>query len=150
MEQLLIYMPWIWGTIIILTIVIELFSTDIDAIWFTVGSLVCLILSFFDIHIAIQLTVFVAVTASLLFTVGKWTKKALMVKNISTNSDSLIGREILILESANEFDKGSGVINDVVWTVICQAGVHVEKGKHAIIMAIDGNKLVVKNKEVSE
>ena len=70
-----------------------------------------------------------------------------MTKNISTNSDALIGKEILILDSANEFDKGSGVINDVIWTVICQAGVSVEKGKHAIIIAIDGNKLVVKNKE---
>ena len=70
-----------------------------------------------------------------------------MTKSIPTNSDSLIGKEILILEGANEFDKGSGVINDVVWTVICQAGVAVEKGKHAIVIAIDGNKLVVKNKE---
>ena len=147
MEQILSLMPWIWGTIIIATIIIELFSADIDAIWFSAGALIALVLSFFEVHIAIQLAIFVIVTAILLFTVGKWAKKALMIKNIPTNSDSLIGREILILESANEFDKGSGVINDVVWTVICQAGISVEKGKHAIIVAIDGNKLVVKNKE---
>ena len=147
MEQLLVLMPWIWGSIILITIIIELFSADIDALWFSVGALASLILSFFKIHIAIQLSVFIVVTAILLFTVGKWTKKILMTKNISTNSDSLIGREILILESANEFDKGSGVINDVVWTVICQAGISVEKGKHAIVIAIDGNKLVVTNKE---
>ncbi len=147
MEQVLNLMPWIWGAIIVITLVIELFSADIDAIWFSAGAVVSLILSFFDVHIAIQLAVFVVVTAVLLFTIGKWAKKMLMSKNISTNSDSLIGKEILILESANEFDKGSGVINDVVWTVICQAGVSVEKGKHAIIIAIDGNKLVVRSKE---
>jgi len=147
MEQLLTLMPWIWGTIILATIIIELFSADIDAIWFSIGAIVSLVLSFFDIHVTIQLTVFVVATAILLFTVGKWAKKFVMTKNISTNSDSLIGKEILILENANEFDKGSGVINDVVWTVICQAGIKVEKGKHAIIVAIDGNKLVVTNKE---
>lgn len=147
MEQTLELMPWIWGMIIISTIIIELFTADIDAIWFSAGSLVSLVLSFFKVNVVIQLSVFVIITAILLFTIGRWTKKALMVKNISTNSDSLIGREILILESANEFDKGSGVINDVVWTVICQAGISVEKGKHAIIVAIDGNKLVVQNKE---
>lgn len=147
MEQVLNLMPWIWGVIIITTIVIELFTADIDAIWFSAGALVSLILSFFDIHIAVQLSVFVVITAALLFTVGKWAKKVLITKSISTNSDSLIGKEILILESANEFDKGSGVINDIVWTVICQAGISVEKGKHAIILAIDGNKLVVTNKE---
>ena len=70
-----------------------------------------------------------------------------MNKNISTNSDSLIGKDILILESADEFNKGSGVINDVVWTIVCQAGVCVEKGTYAVILGIDGNKLVVKNKE---
>lgn len=147
MEEILTLMPWIWGAIILATIIIELFSADIDAIWFSAGAAVALVLSFFEVHIAIQLSVFVAVTATLLFTVGQWAKKLLMNKHISTNSDSLIGREILILDSANEFDKGSGVINDVVWTVICQAGVSVEKGSHAVIIAIDGNKLVVRNKE---
>ena len=147
MEEILTIMPWIWGTIIIATIIIELFSTDIDAIWFSAGAAVALALSFFDVHIAIQISAFVAVTAALLFTVGKWARKIIMTKNIPTNSDSLIGKEILVLESATEFDKGSGVINDVVWTLICQAGITVEKGKHAIIIAIDGNKLVVKKKE---
>ena len=147
MEEILGLMPWLWGMIILSTIVIELFSSDIDAIWFSLGSLCALILSFFKVHLAIQLSVFVIITGILLFTVGKWAKKFIMAKNISTNSDALIGREILILESANEFDKGSGVVNDVVWTVICQAGVKVEKGSHARILAIDGNKLVVKNKE---
>ena len=147
MEQILVLMPWIWGAIILTTIVIELFSSDIDAIWFSVGALVALVLSLFDVHIAVQLSVFVVATTALLFTVGKWAKKALMVKNISTNSDSLIGKEILILEAADEFNKGSGVINDVVWTVVCQAGVNVEKGTHAVILAIDDNKLVVKNKD---
>ena len=147
MEKLLELMPLLWGMIIIATIVIELFTTDIDAIWFTVGAAISLILSFFKVHIAIQLVVFLVVTASLLFTIGKWTKKFFMTKNISTNSDSLIGKEIFILESANEFNKGSGVINDIVWTIVCQAGVSVEKGSRAVILAIDGNKLVVKNKE---
>lgn len=150
MEQLLTLMPWIWATIIVATIIIELFSADIDAIWFSAGSAVALLVSFFKVHIAIQLSIFIVITTILLFTVGKWAKKVLMTKNISTNSDSLIGREILILESANEFDKGSGVINDIVWTVICQAGISVEKGKHAIIVAIDGNKLVVTNKEANK
>lgn len=147
MEQILIFMPWIWGAIILATIIIELFSSDIDAIWFSAGALVALVLSLFDVHIVVQLSVFVAVTAILLFTVGRLAKKALMIKNISKNSDSLIGKEILILESADEFNKGSGVIHDVVWTVVCQAGVSVEKGSHAIILAIDDNKLVVKSKE---
>ena len=147
MEELLSIMPWIWGALILLTIVIELCTADIDAIWFSCGSVVALILSFFKLHIAIQLSTFVGVTALLIFTIGLWVRKLIMTKNIPANSDSLIGKEILVLENTNEYGKGSGVINDVVWTITCQAGVSVEKGTHAIIMAIDGNKLVVTNKE---
>ena len=146
MEELLQFTPWIWGAIIVITLVIELFSSDIDALWFAFAAALSLILSLFDIHIAIQLSVFIIVATTLLFSLGRWAKKRSMTKHITENSDSLIGKEILILESANEFDKGSGVIDDIVWTIVCQAGTAVEKGKHAIIIAIDENKLVVTNK----
>lgn len=147
MQDILQCMPFIWGSIIIITVVIALFSTDIDAIWFSIGASLALITSLFKIHIAVQLSVFVFATILLLFVIGKPIKKLLMKKNITTNSDSLIGKEILILKTVDEFNNGSGVVEDVVWTVICQAGVAIEKGKHAIIIAIDGNKLVVTNKE---
>lgn len=147
MEQLLTLMPWIWGSVIVVTLIIELFSTDIDALWFSVGSLVSLLLSLLKIHVAIQISAFLIITITLLFTVGRLIRKHLMAKNISTNSDSLIGKEILILEPVNEFEKGSGVIDDVVWTVSCLAGTEISKGKHAIIVAIDDNNLIVKNKE---
>ena len=105
MEVILNLTPWIWGALILITVIIELFSSDVDAIWFSSGALCALILSLFDVHIAIQLGVFIAVTATLLFTVGKWIKKLLRTKNIPSNSDSLIGKEILILESVNEYEK---------------------------------------------
>ena len=147
MEAILDLMPWIWGTIILLTLVIQLITKDVEAFWFTGGSIVALSLSLFRLHIAIQLSVFIGVTAILIFTVGLWVRRLIMTKNIPTNSDSLIGKEILVLEDVNEYEKGSGVINDVVWTITCQAGINIPKGKHAVIMAIDGNKLVVTTKE---
>lgn len=147
MNEILSLMPFIWGAIILVTVVIVLFSTDIDSLWFSAGALVSFILSLFKVHIAVQLSVFIALTTLLMFTVGRFTKRYLMMKNISKNSDSLIGKEILILEDANDYGKGSGVINDIVWSITCPTGISVEKGKHAVILAIDGNNLVVKNKE---
>lgn len=146
MEQIIMLMPWIWASIALVTLVIELFSSDTDALWFTAGASSAFILSLFDLHIAVQLSVFVVITGVLLFTVGRLLKKAIIRKNISITSDSLIGKEILVLESVNEFQNGSGVIDDIVWDLSCQSGIKVEKGTHAIILAIDENKLVVKNK----
>lgn len=146
MEQLLNLMPWMWGVVVLSTVIVKLFLSDLDAIWFSIGAGMALLLSLFRVHIVIQLFSFIITTVILLFTVGRLIKKSLMTKNISLNSDSLIGKEILIIENVNEFDNGSGVIDDIVWTVTCQAGVSIEKGKHAIIVAIDENKLVVTNK----
>ena len=150
MEQILILMPWIWGVIVVTTTLITLFTKDIDAVWFAISATISLVFALFNIPIEFQLSSFVLVTIGLLFTIGRYVKKYIMTKNIPMNSNSLIGKEILILETVNEFEKGSGVINDIVWTVSCQAGTTIEKGKHAIIMAIDENELVVTNKTLNK
>jgi membrane protein implicated in regulation of membrane protease activity len=144
-------MPWIWGVIFVITLIIELQSADLDAIWFSIGALVTLIVNliFPKLSLVWQLLIFIIVTVILLLTIGKWVKKKFKSKNISTNSDALVGKEITILEDCNEFDKGSGTINDVIWTTICQSGHSLKKGDQAIIVAIEGNKLVVKEKESS-
>lgn len=149
MEYMLEIMPWIWGIIFVVTLVIELESADMDALWFSIGALVTLIVDLFfpKLGIVWQLLIFIAITILLLLTIGRWAKKKFRTKHISTNADALVGKEIIILEDCNEFDKGSGTVNDVVWTTICQSGYSLKKGEHAIIVAIEGNKLIVKTKE---
>lgn len=146
MQQLLEIMPWIWGTIVLITIVIELFSTDVDAIWFSIGAAFSLFLSLFKFNIILQLSTFIIFTSCLLFTVGKLVKKMIAKKDIKKTIDSLIGKEIFVIENADEFNKGSGVINDIVWTLTCETNNYVEKGQHAIISGIKGNKLIVTSK----
>ena len=146
MTQLLEIMPWIWGAIVLITLIIELFSTDIDAIWFSIGAALSLFLSVFKLNIILQLSTFIIFTSCLLFTVGKLVKRMLAKKDIKNTIDSLVGKELFVIENADEFNKGSGVINDTVWTITCEANNYVEKGQHAIISGIKGNKLVVTNK----
>ena len=152
MEFIVQLMPWIWGAIFVVTLCIEFQTADIDAIWFSIGALVTLIINliFPKLGLLWQLLIFVVVTILLLLTIGKWAKKKVRIKNISTNSDAIIGKELLVLEDCNEFDRGSGSINDVVWTIICQPGHSLKKGEHAIVVAIEGNKLIVKEKEEKE
>ena len=149
MEFILELMPWIWGAIFVITLVIEFETSDIDAIWFSTGALVILIVDLINpkLDLVWQLLIFILTTVALLLTLGRWAKNRFRNKNVSTNADALVGREISILEDCNEFEKGSGNINDVVWTTICQSGHSLKKGDRAVIVAIDGNKLVVKGKE---
>ena len=149
MELLLNMTPWIWGAIFVITLLIEFQTSDLDAIWFSIGALVALIVNLIcpDLALVWQLLIFISTTVVLLLTLGRWSKKRFRNKNVSTNADALVGKEITILEDCNEFDKGSGTINGVVWTTICQSGHTLKKNERAIIVAIDGNKLVIKRKE---
>lgn len=149
MQIVLYLMPWVWSAIFIGAVIFEIKTKDIDAIWFASGSLIALIAAIINpkLHLVLQLSIFILTTIVLLFTIGRLAKRKLREKNIAANSDVLVGKEILILENCNEFNKGSGNINDVVWTTLCQAGTSLKKGDHAIIVAIDGNHLIVKSKE---
>lgn len=143
LENLLQIMPWVWGAMIVMTIVIEIFTVDIDSLWFSVAGAVSLVLSLLGVHVIWQLVAFFSISILLMFTIGRFAKKVLAMKNVATNADSLIGREIKVLEKATDKEKGKGIINDVVWTLLCMKSEKVVKGETAIIVAIDGNKLIV-------
>lgn len=143
-------LPWIWAIVIVATLIIEFFTADIDVIWFSIGALVSLVLSVFKVSPWWQVIAFLVTSGILIFTVGRWARRVLSFKKVATNVDSLIGREIMVLEDASEHEKGSGIINDVVWTIMCQEGEEVRKGQRAFVVDVRGNKLVVKNKHRKE
>ena len=69
-----------------------------------------------------------------------------MIKNIPIHSDSLIGKEIFVLEPTSEYIKGSGVLDNIVWSISCPGGTSIKKGEKAVIIGIDNNILMVTNK----
>lgn len=148
MEIVLKLMPWIWGLITLICSLITLKVKDLDALWFIISSFISFVISliFPKLSLLWQLSIFIVTTLILLLTIGRIVKRRLRDKNISINSDSLVGKEISILEDCSEFDKGSGNIDDVVWTTICPTGHSLKKGDIGVVIAIEGNKLIVKEK----
>ncbi|HHU28618.1 TPA: NfeD family protein [bacterium] len=138
------YAVWVWLILILATLGLEIMTVDLISIWFSLGALVALILSVLKVPLPFQIAAFIIVSIGLLATVGKWSRKMLKNKTISTNVDSLIGQEIVIIKGADHLTRGEGKVRDVVWTVVCEKGNKVEPGDIAIIERIDGNKLYVK------
>ena len=134
---------WIWLIVFIGTILIEFATVDLNAIWFAAGSIFALILSALGLGPIWQFSVFFITSFLLLFTLGKYVRKAINNKNIPTNIDSFIGKEIVILEDAGHLNFGSGKINGTTWTIACEEGKSVLKGDLAIIKKVQGNKLIV-------
>lgn len=138
----------VWVALIVGTIVIELSTEELDCIWFTAGAIVALILSLVGVHsIVIQIVVFAVVSCALILTVGRWSKKFFESKNIPTNIDAAIGKEIVVLSNVDHLHNGEGKYDGVTYTLICSEGDSVNKGDVAIIQEVIGNKFRVKKEE---
>ena len=138
----------LWLILIVVTVAIELMTTDLTSIWFAAGALVALLLSLLGVqNPAIQIIVFLAVSIGLLLTVGRWAKKIIGKNTIPTNIDAVIGKEILIIKGASQFEYGEGKYQVLIWTISCRGTESIDAGDTGVIIAVDGNKLVVERKK---
>ena len=56
---------WIWGAVIILSVVVETFTLSLCAIWFAVGGLAALVAASLKLNVLSQLVIFVLFSAAL-------------------------------------------------------------------------------------
>lgn len=149
MELIQEFAPWIWLIIFVITTLITLKVKDIDALWFSLGSVITIIISiiFKKLDLLYQLLIFIVITIVPLLTLSKLIKSRHKKEKIQEASNTLIGQKVLIVEDCNEFTKGSATLNEQVWVTICQSGHSVKKGDEAIIVAIENKKLIIKQAE---
>ena len=68
-----------------------------------------------------------------------------------TNVDSIIGQEVLITKTIDNFEKGEAKAkNGVIWTAKSKDNVTIKKGTVCSVVSIEGNTICVeKNNEVN-
>ena len=139
-------MFWIWLSIMVVAVILEIITTDLVSIWFAFGSIVPLILSAFDVLNPIwQTTIFVVISAILIVSLRKVTIKWLFKNtNSKTNVDALIGEKHRLLETTDFETLGKIKIKDIDWSVMGEKQQTIEKGSVVEIVKIEGNKLIVK------
>ena len=142
-------MPWIWLGVIIFTVIYEFVTYDLESIWFTVGAVVALVLSFFENTFKpwLQLLIFAIVSVIMLITLRKWTKKIVTSDFIPTNADSLIGKEIIVSKVSSKANMAEAKVNGVIWSIESEKKDTLKEGETVIIKKIEGNKLIVIKEE---
>ena len=103
-----------------------------------------MILALFKVDLIWQLLVFIALSVLLLATCRRPITKLIGKNKISTNADSVVGREFILLTPISFNVAGSVKINDVVWTADTEEdGVTIAAGERVKVVEIRGNKLIV-------
>jgi membrane protein implicated in regulation of membrane protease activity len=143
-------LPLLWFSVILLTLVIESQTADLVSIWFAPGAFIAMILAFCDVHITVQLAVFVVITVVgliLTFTVIRPRLKASR-RNEKTNAEALAGRTVLVEEDIdNRIPTGVVKINGQLWTARMEEPTdRAAKGDWVEIVRVEGAKLICKRK----
>ena len=138
---------WVWLGVIVVTAVIEIATTELVSIWFTIGAIPSFILAacMGNTLWELQVAIFVIVSALCIGFLRKITKKWLF-KNINekTNLDAYVGKQLRMLEKTDFETVGTVKINDVVWSAVGEKNETIEKGTIVEIVKVAGNKLIVK------
>lgn len=141
------YMIWIWLAVFVIALIVEATTQDLVSVWFSLGAIVCIILSVIDgFAYYYEIIIFAVVSFALLFFTRPVVKKLLKNQERTTNVDDFIGRECIALEPITKFNNGSIKINDVIYTAILPESEddEISVGDKVKIVTVKGNKVVVR------
>lgn len=137
-------MIWVWGTVIAVAIVVEVFSAQLLSIWFAVGGIAALAASFFTDNIVIQVAVFFAVSIISLAIIYPLAKKSLKTEHVKTNADRYIGQAAVVTEEISNIDaRGQVKVDNQIWSARSENGDVISEGAKVNVLRIEGVKLIV-------
>lgn len=145
------YLIWIWHGIFVFAFILEVCTQDYVSIWFGLGALVCVCISFVTPW-WLQLIIFVLVSAITLIATRPLVKKILQREERKTNSDDYIGKKVKTISDVTKFDGGEVKLNGIVFTAILteDSDETIKNDTIVEVVAIKGNRLVIKSLENKE
>lgn len=143
-EQMI--MVCVWLAIFVITIIIEASTQDLIAVWFSIGSVIALILSAFPIAWYIQVVIFAVVSVLITLLMRPLAKKLLFNSIRYTNIDEYVGKHVKVTTAISKFETGEVRLNDIIYhaTLLEDEDEDISVGEIVEIIAFKGNKVVVK------
>lgn len=142
-------MTVIWLAILVALVVIELLTMGLTTIWFAGGALIATIASLFGAPLALQIILFLVVSALLLYFTRPVAVKYFNKDRVRTNAESLVGRQAIVISEIDNL-QGIGQVNvgGMEWSARTRVdGVRLPVGTVTTILAINGVKLIVEERK---
>ena len=146
MEQ---YLWIVWLAIFVIAVIVEASGPSLVSIWFALGALVTMIISFIPgVAWWIELIVFIVVSMTAILALRPILKKYFKINKFNSNVDGLAGKEGFVLEEIAFLTPGLVKIGDVKWNAIPAKKDEVIPVNSVVqVVTVEGNKLIVKKVE---
>ena len=130
----------------IVLLAVEAVVPGLISIWFALGALAALVSALLHAPLWLQIVWFLVVSVAALALTRPLAKKYINSRTQPTNADMLIGKECIVRESIdNVRGTGSVSVGGKVWTARTEnEGVRLQEGDLAVVVRIEGVKLIVK------
>ena len=145
------YTIWIWLGVFVLTVIHEASTQDFVSIWFAVGALVAIAISY-SAPFWVELIVFVVISAMALIFTRPLVKKLMDRTVRKTNSDEFVGKRVKVEKEITKYDGGLVMLKGIVYSAIL-----MEEEEETIpvdsiveVVSLKGNRVVVKLIEKNE
>ena len=133
----------IWILIAVILFLFEAITVSLTSIWFAIGALIAAVISYFTSNVWIPIICFLLSSGVLLALTKPILNKR--IKRAHTNSDSLIGKQVLVIKKIDNVNGGGQVkYNAAVWTAKSADDSIIEKGQTVTVQEIKGVSLIVK------
>lgn len=138
-------MIYVWLGILVASVVLELVTTQMVSIWFSIGALASFIAALVGVEqLWIQIVIFVVVSAIAVAVTRPLVKKMINRKAEPTNADMVIGKTGIVTEKIDNLaPSGLVKVNGTVWTARAADDSVIEENEKVIIKEIRGVKLLV-------
>lgn len=146
MEQ---YMWIIWLALFVVMIIVEASGPALVSIWFSVGALFALIVSFIPgVAWWIEIIVFLVISTACLIALRPICKRCFKRNTFNSNVDGFVGKRGYVIEDIEALRPGAVKIGDISWTAIpVDSKEKILENEIIEVVAVNGNKLVVKKVE---
>ena len=138
-----------WLVVLVVLVIIELLTMGLTTVWFAGGAFTATIAALFHAPFALQVILFLLVSAILLFFTRPLAVKYFNKDRVRTNAESLVGRQAIVISEVDNL-QGIGQVNvgGMEWSARTRTdGIKLPVGTVATVLAINGVKLVVEERK---
>ena len=134
-----------WFCLFLVALVVELLTAGLVSIWFAIGALCTMGISYLTKNIVIQLLAFITISVLTLILTKPLIKKFKAFDVQPTNSDRVIGKLADVTKDITPNNFGEVKIFGEYWTAMSEE--KIKAGAKVRVKAIEGVKLIVEKEE---
>jgi len=142
-------MTVVWLVLLVILVVIELITMGLTTIWFAGGALAAALISIPGTPLALQILIFLIVSALLLYFTRPVAVKYFNRDRVRTNVESMVGRQAIVISEINNLE-GIGQVNTGGMEWSARSSYHnvvLPVGTVVTVLGVDGVKLIVEERK---